>query len=395
MQYQSLISKMEKNTRTFSKTQKFLITFSIILVSLAAVLGGAVADRIFGIRPLDSYFPRNGQVESVSVSNVVKEESVVIDVAEKSSPSVVTIAAETPRRKFLEFSPFGGLDINEQGGQQDLATGFLVTPDGLIVTNKHVVSMQNVKYKVITKDNKEYVVKNIYRDPTNDLALIKIDIDDAPVLALGNSDNLKAGQFVVAIGTALGEYRHTVTTGVISGLGRGITAGSPFEGFVEQIDNVIQTDAAINPGNSGGPLLNSAGQVIGVSVAVAQGAQNVGFALPINIVKKSIDQFKQTGEFHRPFLGVRYMMITEEAAIQNEIPQGAYVQEVVQGSPAEKAGIKIQEIITKLNGDIVKEKDGGLAKLINNHKVGENIKLEVWKDRQTRNIEVILTETTD
>lgn len=386
---------MEPQENSQNRLKKLLITFSVFFVALAAVLGGAVADRLFGFRPLDTYFPRTDFPRSVSERNVVREENVVIEVAEESSPSVVTIAAETPKRQVLEYSPFGGFDVNEEGGQQDLATGFLVTPDGLIVTNKHVVSLQDVKYKVITKDNKEYEVKNIYRDPTNDLALIKIDISNAPILELGNSDDLKVGQFVIAIGTALGEFRHTVTTGVISGLGRGITAGSPFEGYAEQIDNVIQTDAAINPGNSGGPLIDAAGNVIGVNVAVAQGAQNIGFALPINIVKKSIDQFKQTGEFHRPFLGVRYVMITEEAAIQNEIPQGAYVQEVVSGSPADKAGIKTQEIITKLNGEQVKDKEGGLANLINKHRVGDNISLEIWKEGETRTVNTTLTEATE
>lgn len=387
---------MEPSEYSQSRLKKFLIAFSVFIVALVAVLGGAIGDRLFGFRPLDKFFPQQKiEKNGVFERSIVKEENVVIDVAEKSSPSVVTIVAVTPRRRTLEFSPFGGFDVNEEGGQQDLATGFLVTPDGLIVTNKHVVSLQGVTYKVVMKDNKEYEVRNIYRDPTNDLALVKIEISGAPVLDLGDSDQLKVGQYVIAIGTALGEFRHTVTTGVISGLGRGITAGSPFEGYAEQIDNVIQTDAAINPGNSGGPLINSAGEVIGVNVAVAQGAQNIGFALPINIVKKSIDQFKQTGEFHRPFLGVRYVMISEEAAIQNEIPQGAYVQEVVDGSPAAKAKIEVQEIITKLNGEQVREKDGGLANLINQYKVGDIITLEVWKEEKTRTVNATLTEASE
>jgi len=152
-------------------------------------------------------------------------------------------------------------------------------------------------------------------------------------LELGDSGNLKVGQFVIAIGTALGEFRHTVTTGVISGLGRGIVAGSEYEGYVERLDDVIQTDAAINPGNSGGPLLNSAGQVIGINVAVAQGAQNIGFAIPVNVFKNSLEKFRETGKFPaKPFLGIRYQMVSQQAAIANEVPQGAYVVEVVDGS---------------------------------------------------------------
>ena len=155
------------------------------------------------------------------------------------------------------------------------------------------------QYRVITADNQSYPVQNIYRDPANDLAFLKIDAQGLTPVELGDSDNLKVGQFVVAIGTALGEFRHTLTTGVISGLGRGITAGSVFEGYVEELDNVIQTDAAINPGNSGGPLINSAGQVVGVNVAVASGAENIGFALPINTVKTALADFARRGVSRR------------------------------------------------------------------------------------------------
>ena len=202
-----------------------------------------------------------------------------------------------------------------------MGTGFVVDAQGLIVTNKHVVADSQAQYQVITADNQSYPVQNIYRDPANDLAFLKIDAQGLTPVELGDSDNLKVGQFVVAIGTALGEFRHTVTTGVISGLGRGITAGSVFEGYVEELDNVIQTDAAINPGNSGGPLINSAGQVVGVNVAVASGAENIGFALPINTVKTALADFTRPGIF-RPFLGVNYTMISQEAAILMKFPKG-------------------------------------------------------------------------
>lgn len=378
--------------------RRFLISASVGVVILASIFGGAVADRLFGIRPLDYLFPKTekGILETVVKREVLQEESVVVNVAERVSPSVVTISAVSPKRKVLEFSPFEGFGFREQGGEQDLATGFIVSGDGLILTNKHVVSLSNVKYKVITKDDKEYEVKRIYRDPANDIALLKIDPSTGlglPTVELGDSDTLKVGQFVIAIGTALGEFRHTVTTGVISGLGRGITAGSPFEGYVERLDNVIQTDAAINPGNSGGPLLNSGGQVIGVNVAVAAGAQNIGFAIPINIVKQSIEEFRQTGEFSRPFLGVRYLMVSKETAIANEIPQGAFVQEVVSGSPAQRAGIKEQDIITKIGGEQVRETGGGLAAIINKHKVGDRIEIEVWRDGETLKFSAVLTQT--
>jgi serine protease Do len=212
---------------------------------------------------------------------------------------------------------------------------------------------------------------------------------------MGESDKLKVGQFVIAIGTALGEFKDTVTTGVISGLGRGITAGSVFEGYVERLDNVIQTDAAINPGNSGGPLLNSAGQVIGINVAVAAGGQNIGFAIPINVIKESIDNFNKTGKFERPFLGIRYRMISRDVALMNDVPQGAYVVEVVEGSAADKAGIKAGDIITKFDNQSFKDENVDLAKLISQKKVGDKASLTIWSDGKEMNKEIILQQAAE
>ncbi len=388
--------------------KRFLIGIAVGIVILVSLLGGAVSDRIFGYRVLDRIFPRQEQAGfrvPTETQKILREESVVIDVAERVSPSVVTIGISKTQRTFelpgFDQAPFffgfPQPQAKEQKIEQDIASGFIIAADGLIVTNKHVVEDTNAKYKVITKDDKTYEVKKIYRDPANDIAILKIDPSAGlgqvlkPV-EMGDSSQLKVGQFVIAIGTALGEFRHTVTTGVISGLGRGITAGSPFEGYVEQLDNVIQTDAAINPGNSGGPLLNSAGQVIGVNVAVAQGSQNVGFALPINLVKDSIDNFNKTGQFSRPFLGVRYRMISREVAIMNEVPEGAYVAEVVSGSPAEKGGIKVGDILTHADGKRVTEGDGGLAKAISNKKVGEQIEFTIWRNGKEQKVNIILIE---
>jgi len=380
------------------KIKKIVVVALVLFVAVVALLGGAIADRIFGIKPLDILIPRRG-VDSIIDRKILTEESVVIDVAEKVSSSVVTVSIQTPARKVLQFSPFGGFSQSIQGGEdQDIGSGFIVSADGLVITNKHVVSNTEAKYKVITKDGKEYEAKQISRDPSNDIAIIKIDPDTTSgqvlqSVELGDSSNLKVGQFVVAIGTALGEFRHTVTTGVISGLGRGITAGDSFQGYVEQLDNIIQTDAAINPGNSGGPLLNSAGQVIGVNVAVAQGAQNIGFALPINTVKEALDQFKATGSFPaKAYLGVEYQMITKQSAILNSIPQGAYVVNVVAGSPAEKAGIKPEDIIVKIDGHEITDKNGGLAKVIAQKKVGDTVKLEINRNGETLTLQAILSE---
>lgn len=262
----------------------------------------------------------------------------------------------------------------------------------MIVTNKHVVSDTEANYKVITKDNKELTVEKIYRDPAIDLAIIKVNpsgVDLKPI-ELGDSTKLKVGQFVIAIGTALGEFRNTVTTGVISGLGRGIVAGDIFGGSSEKLEDVIQTDAAINPGNSGGPLLNSAGQVIGVNAATAQSGQNVGFAIPINVVKDSLDNFNKTGKFERPFLGVQYKMISRDLALLNDLPEGAYVVDVTAGSGAEKTGIKKGDIITKVDGKKINEDDGGLAKIIQNKKVGDSLELEIWRDGKTSKVSALL-----
>jgi serine protease Do len=173
---------------------------------------------------------------------------------------------------------------------------------------------------------------------------------------------------------------------VISGLGRGITAGDQFGGFVEELSNVIQTDAAINPGNSGGPLLNSAGQVIGVNTAVAQ-AQNIGFAIPISIVKNTLDNFNQTGQFDRPFLGVRYRMLDKEMAQANSLPEGAYIVEVIRDSAAATAGLEVGDIVTEMNGVQVVEAQGGLAQLINSLKVGEKVVMTVNREGEELELE--------
>ncbi|OGM53745.1 hypothetical protein A3E15_00720 [Candidatus Woesebacteria bacterium RIFCSPHIGHO2_12_FULL_42_9] len=373
------------------KPKKFILGLAVGLVLLGAVGGGALADRLFGLKPLDLILPRGASTFRLD-QRILTEESVVIDVAERASPSVVTVSIQTPKRRILELSPFGGFSSRVEGGTpQDIGTGFIVSEDGLIVTNKHVVS-EDATYKVVTKDGQEFEVTQISRDPSNDIAVIKINASDLTPVELGDSGNLKVGQFVIAIGTALGEFRHTVTTGVISGLGRGITAGSVYQGFVERLDDVIQTDAAINPGNSGGPLLNSAGQVIGVNVAVASDAQNVGFALPINVVKDALNQYKETGKFaSKPYLGVEYQMIPKDTAILNNVPQGAYVVNVVEGSPAESAGIQPEDIITKMVGEELTE-ENTLADVIVKSEPGEVVSLEIWRDGQTLTLSATLSE---
>jgi serine protease Do len=374
--------------------RKILIGISMVVFVLVAATGGALADRIFGIRPLDKFFP---QAVPTIQEKIVNEESSVVDVVKNVGPSVVTVSAVTPQRQVIQFSPFGGFTQGVQGGTpQDIGSGFIVSKDGLIVTNKHVVADTTLTYKVATPDGKSYDVKSISRDPNNDIAVLKIDPSTSSGLRpveLGDSSGLQVGQFVIAIGTALGEFRNTVTTGVISGLGRGIDAGENFSGYVERLDNVIQTDAAINPGNSGGPLLNSAGQVIGINVAVAQGAQNVAFSIPINTVKDELNLFNQNGKFPgKPYLGVEYQILSQQVALLNQVPQGAYVVNVVAASPAEKAGVQQGDIIFKIDGNSISSDNGGLAKIVSDKKIGDSLKLSIWRAGTQKDISVILTE---
>jgi S1-C subfamily serine protease len=345
------------------------------------------------VSPATTTFPRLDS--NVRITN---EESVIIDVVEKTSPSVVTIGIKRTRRsgdifEFNPFNPFGGFERRPgrtQQIEQDIGSGFIVSSDGFIVTNKHVVNVKDATYTVITKEGKTYPAQKIYRDPANDLAIIKIDATGLTPVEMGDSDKIKVGQLAIAIGTALGEFRHTVTTGVISGVGRGITAGSPFEGYVERLDNVIQTDAAINPGNSGGPLLNSSGQVIGVNTAVSAEGQNIGFAIPINVVKQSLEEFNKTGQFNRPFLGIRYRTVSRDVAILNEVPEGAYILDVLAGSPAQKAGLEEGDIITAIDDIRLNGENAELAKILSKKKAGDQVKLSVWRNGKTLTISATL-----
>ncbi len=382
----------------------------ILIVILIVVLVGASAAQKYlpafqgslHVSPVP-VFEDGGKVK------VVTEESVTIDAVKKVSPSVVTISGVAKVSSsggspfdsglFPFFNGFGGGDSGGDQGQggnqvQSIGSGFIVTSDGLIVTNKHVVADTTEKYQVITSDDKKYDVQKIYRDPLNDIAIVKIDPGQnsgkslQPV-TMGDSIHLQVGQYVMAIGTALGQFRNSVTTGIVSGLGRGITAGSAYEGSVERLDNVIQTSAAINPVNSGGPLLNSSAQVIGVDTAVSESGQNIGFAIPINVIKDSLNNFNKTGQFNRPYLGVEYKIITQDLAIMNDLPQGAYINSVIQGSPADKAGLQQGDIITKVDEKQVNDKTQ-LSQIVSSKKVGDTLTLTLYRDTKSMDVQVTL-----
>ncbi len=304
---------------------------------------------------------------------IVQEENAVISVVEKTSSSVVAIG------------------VSRRVVNSTIGTGFVVSDQGIIITNKHVVSEPGGRYTVVTRDNQKYEVRKIYRDPILDLAIIQVDASGLKSLELGDSSKLKVGQTVVAIGNALGRFTNTVTTGVVSGLGRRVVAGDPFGGSLESLDNLIQTDAAINPGNSGGPLLNSGGQVIGVNVATTDQAQNISFAIPINSVKSIVDEFVTKGTVSRPFLGVRYRFISRDVAILNEVPQGVFIQEVVVGGPAQKAGVEAGDIITKINGEVV-DNENKIAETIQKSSIGQRLELDIWRDGKELKATAILED---
>lgn len=371
----------------------FLLSALIILVAIGQKL------RLLPSLPNIPNLPNIPQEKQT----VVYEESVITKVVEDSLPSVVTVGISTSTQTqdvfqidpFNLFSPFQRIPGQQKKVEANIGSGFIISSDGLIITNKHVVADTNATYKVLTNDKQKYDVVKLYRDPLNDLAILKISLTSSTPLKplkLGDSSRLKLGQLVVAIGTPLGEFTNTVTKGIVSGLGRGITAGSPFEGFVEKLDNVIQTDAPISPGNSGGPLLNSNGEVIGINTAIAQEGQNIGFAIPVNVVKDLIENFnKQGGTFERPYIGVRYKMIDKQTALLNNVVEGAYIIQVVKGSPAEKAGLQEEDIIVEFDGQKVKGNDDqGLAKMIMQEKVGDTVQLKVVRGKETKTVTIKL-----
>ncbi len=341
----------------------------------------------------------------------------VSDIVEKVNPAVVSIVIteEVPVIEQFYEDPFGdffggnspfrfripryrqnGTEEKEVGG----GSGFLISADGYIVTNAHVVSSEDANYTVFLNDEQSFDAEVIARDDVLDIAVLKIEGEDFPFLEFGDSDALRLGQGVIAIGNALGEFRNTVSTGVISGLSRSILAGDGFSA-PESLENVIQTDAAINPGNSGGPLLDFSGKVIGVNVAVARGSENIGFALPANAVSATVRSIIEHGRVIRPYLGVRYIPVTDSVKEKNNlsVDYGALILRgesrdelaVLPGSPADKAGLEEYDIILEVDGQKVDE-EHSLASLIRSKQVGDEVVLTVLHDGEEKEITVTLEE---
>lgn len=394
----------------------------LCLALLLGLVGGLVSPYVknyyLAYIPLKAPEAKKTESEQMIQKNIVAEDDLLTSLVEKNSSGVVSIVISKdvpmvrsyysdPFSGFPFFSPFGTPERTPQYGSGETekqkigsGSGFFVSSDGLIITNKHVVTDDQAEYTVIANGGKEYPAKILARDPTNDIAIIKIEGNDFPALTLGDSDQLKVGQTVVAIGNPLGEFADSVTRGIVSGLRRNVSAGSS-RGMQEQLTNIIQTDAAINPGNSGGPLFNIFGEVVGMNVAMAQGAENIGFALPINSVKRVVEQVRTTGKISVPYIGVRYVMLDETIQKDNNLPYryGALVLRgqnmtdfaVIPGSPADKAGIVENDIILEINGKKV-DNEHPLASTLGEYNVGDEITLKIWHKGEENDVKVKLEE---
>jgi serine protease Do len=313
------------------------------------------------------------------------DEKDLASVVERVSPSVVSIVSTSGSSR-IGF------------GFQSAGTGMIVSKDGYVLTNKHVVDGVT-QVSVITSEGKEYKsVEIVGSDPLNDVAFLKIkDAKNLPAVTIGDSKTVRVGQSVLAIGNALGQYQNTVTTGIISGLGRPVTASS--DGTVQNSENLsdlLQTDAAINTGNSGGPLLNMQGQVIGMNTAVAEDAQSIGFAIPIGATKGMLKHVIETGETERAIIGVQYVSVTPgvKAEYDLKVDQGDYVmasqgRAVRSGGPADKAGVKDGDIITKVNDETVGA-GKSTSTLIGEFQPGDTVQLTLLRDGKTQTVSVTL-----
>ncbi len=358
------------------------------------------------------------------IDRVVREHTVVdssgqhsdvVSVVDSANPAVVSIiiSKDVPKMEQIlnegnQNNPFGifGLSIPQyrQNGTEEKeiggGSGFIVSDDGYIVTNAHVVSDKDAKYTVLLNDDEsKHDATVVAADETLDIAVLKIDASHLPFLEFGDSDAVKVGQSVVAIGNALGQFRNTVSVGVISGLSRSITAGD--RSGSEVLPDVLQTDAAINPGNSGGPLLDLAGRVIGVNVATSSGGESISFALPSNMVRATVDGIRENGRVIQAYLGVRYVMIDAEYAKANDLPvnDGALVRRgddgktlaVVPGSPADKAGIEENDIILAVD-DVLLDEKHPLYVVLRQKVVGDTVTLKVLHDGNETSVSVTLAE---
>lgn len=345
-------------------------------------------------------------------------EEQIIDAVDRVMPTVVSIVVGKDYEALLRERPYElmvphGDHIDMPPPEEELphtkggkiriggGSGFVVDSSGLILTNKHVVHDENAEYLVNTPTEDTYKARVLARDPMNDVAILKIDADGLPAISLGDSDKIRLGQTVLAVGTALGEFQNTVSAGIVSGLSRFITAMTDLEGHSERLRGLIQTDAAINPGNSGGPLVNLQGGVIGINAAVVFGAQNIGFAIPINKARRDLTELKKYGRIRRPFLGVRYVLLNPIIQKKFRLPveQGALVLRegipgrpaVMPGSAAFKAGIREADIIFEINHTPIDEKTG-IEDILEKVPLGEEFSLGILREGEKKEVRLTAEE---
>ncbi len=391
----SKTGKTSKKTETPRRVGAGLGSVFLVLVSATAGFGGGWVGS--NARSNDSLSTKTSQ------QIISSESDLVSSIAKEVGPSVVSInvISQTTTRGFF------GL---ESAPQESAGTGFIVSKDGVVVTNRHVISGAEEVSVTLSDgtelDDVEIIGQTADSDPL-DVAFLKIKDtkgNDLQVAKLGDSSQMAVGHKVVAIGNALGQFQNTVTTGIISGYGRDVQASDGSGGGLETLQNLFQTDAAINQGNSGGPLVNTSGEVIGVNTAVAgAGAQNIGFAIPVNDIKGLITSVLEEGKLVRPYLGVRYVSLTDDMAAQLDIDtkRGAYIvpeedgqQSIVPDSPADKAGLQPEDIITKINGSKIDERNS-LTSLIGQHKVGDEVTQTIIRGGTEQEVKATLEAAPD
>ncbi len=398
--------------KDLKKTMTFVIIVTIVFSAVLGAFFGFLTSSVFSNNNINNiqYSATGAKVQNLPVVN---EQSAVVAAVKKTNPSVVSIVISqyvsnsNNLNNLFNFLNSGGSSSNGSGGSSGstlqevgAGSGFIISSNGYILTNKHVVSGSGDSYTVIMNNGKQYNAHVVSLDPTNDLAVVKINATNLPYLTLGNSSTLQLGQGVIAIGNALGQYQNTIDTGVVSGLDRTVQAQDPSSGAVETLNNVIQTDAEINPGNSGGPLLNLAGQVIGINTAVASTAHGIGFAIPINQARADVASVLKNGKIIKPELGVQYEPVTPglQKSKHLKYSYGALIVSsstnpgIVPNSPASRAGLKTGEVILAVNGQDVNSTNP-LSYLIGEQQINSTITLKIYTNSGSiKNVSVTLNE---
>jgi len=393
-------SRKTKKNRLFENGIFGILTASVIVSFLA----GIAASDVFYSQIESSLAQLTINSSQNCCSAPLTQEELVVQIVEKASPAVVSIIVTKDLPVYTQDDSWGFFLSYRQDGTEEQeigeGTGFIISEDGVVLTNKHIVLDDDAYYTILTLDGSEYSASILAKDPVQDIAFLQIEQEGEmklfPKVKLGDSDNIKVGQTVIAIGNTLGEYQNTVSVGIVSGLGRTIEASGG--SFYEVLKDVIQSDTAISKGNSGGPLLNLKGEVIGINTAIDVGGQNIAFAVPINKAKKDVSQIENEGIITYPFLGVRYVGINDFIQKQEDllVNYGSLVARgengevaIMPDSAADKAGIVEGDIILELGGQKITP-DNNLGEEIVKYSPGEEVLLKILRDTEEININVIL-----